>query len=70
MNNSRIIASLLIRDNRLVKGKNFENHIDSGDPVATCVAYDNQGIDEILMIDLDSYNNLKEPNYEIINRLL
>jgi cyclase len=57
----RIISSLLIRDKRLVKGINFENHIDSGDPVTTCVAYDSQGIDEILMIDLDSYNNLKEP---------
>jgi cyclase len=65
----RIISSLLIRDNRLVKGKKFKNHIDSGDPVTTCVAYDSQGIDEILMIDLDSYNNLKEPNYEIIEKI-
>ncbi len=62
----RIIPSLLLKDKRLVKGKNFLNFIDSGDPVKTCVAHDSQFCDEISIIDLDAHLLNKEPNFEIL----
>lgn len=64
--NIRIIPSLLLKKKRLVKGKNFKNFIDSGDPVKTCVAHDSQFCDEISIIDLDAYQMGIEPDYEIL----
>ena len=62
----RIIPSLLLKNKRLVKGKNFLNFIDSGDPVKTCVAHDSQLCDEISIIDLDAHHYNKVPNFEIL----
>ena len=64
--NIRIIPSLLLKKKRLVKGKNFKNFIDSGDPVKTCVAHDSQFCDELSIIDLDAYQMDIEPDYEIL----
>ena len=55
----RIIPSLIIKNGRLVKGKEFKNHIDVGDPITTSKAFDAQGADEIFIIDLASYKNPK-----------
>ncbi len=70
MNNFRIIPSLLLKGKRLVKGKKFKNHIDSGDPVKTCVAYDSQLADEIFLVDLEAFEKKKEPNYKILNEII
>ncbi len=64
--NIRIIPSLLLKNKRLVKGKVFENFIDAGDPVKTCVAHDSQFCDEISIIDIDAYKRKIEPNVEIL----
>lgn len=48
----RIIASLLLRNGRLVKGRAFQNHRDAGHPVTTIRALCAQGIDEILLLNI------------------
>ena len=50
---NRIIPSLLLKDNRLVKGKNFKNYLDAGDPIKTIKAYCDQGADEIILSIID-----------------
>ncbi len=70
MKNFRIIPSLLIKDKRLVKGKNFKNHVDSGDPVKTCVAYDSQLADEIILIDLGAFEKKIKPDFEILDKVV
>ena len=50
---NRIIPSLLLKNFRLVKGKNFKNYIDAGDPVKTIKAYCDQGADEIILSIID-----------------
>ena len=51
MSSIRIIPSLLYKNGRLVKGKKFDKHIDCGDPVKTCLAFEGQIADEISIID-------------------
>ena len=55
----RIIPCLDIREGRVVKGINFENIIDAGDPVETSKRYNAEGADELCFLDIDaSYENL------------
>ena len=66
----RIIPSLLLSQNKLVKGVNFKNHINAGSPASTVVALDSQGADEISLIDIDSYISSKsKPNLEILKKI-
>ena len=50
----RIISCLDIKDGRTVKGVNFENIKDAGDPVELAVAYAQQGVDELVFLDITS----------------
>ena len=65
----RIIPSLLLKNKRLVKGVNFKNHLDAGDPLKTCVAHQSQFADEIILIDLDAYEKNISPNYNTIKKI-
>ena len=54
----RIIPCLDVRDGRVVKGVNFVNLVDAGDPVEQAKAYENQGADELVFLDItDSSDN-------------
>ncbi len=48
----RIIPCLDVKDGRVVKGTSFVNLRDAGDPVETAVAYDKQGADELVFLDI------------------
>lgn len=48
----RIIPCLDVNDGRVVKGVNFVNLIDAGDPVAIAEAYDKAGADELVFLDI------------------
>ena len=48
----RIIPCLDVNDGRVVKGVNFVNLIDAGDPVAIAEAYDKAGADELVFLDM------------------
>ena len=50
----RIIPCLDIRDGRVVKGVQFENIRDAGDPVEAARAYDAQGADELMLLDINA----------------
>jgi len=56
----RIIPCLDVKDGRVVKGINFVNLQDAGDPVEQAVIYDEQGADELVFLDITaSYENRK-----------
>ena len=49
----RIIPSLLLSNKKLVKGICFKNHKTAGSPITTTMAFENQGADEISIIDIE-----------------
>ena len=61
---TRIIPCLDVHDGRVVKGVNFINLVDAGDPVEQARVYDEQGADEICFLDITesvSYTHLTLP---------
>ncbi len=66
----RIIPSLLIKNNRVVKGVKFSNHKDAGDPITTCLALESQLADEICIIDLDAYEQKRSPNIDYLKNIV
>ena len=69
MNYKRIIPSLLISNGKLVKGTKFQNFKNAGSPVTTVAALDSQKADEILIVDIDSYNKKKDPDFKILEKI-
>ena len=49
----RIIPCLDVNNGRVVKGVNFVNLQDAGDPVAVAKAYDEAGADEVVFLDME-----------------
>lgn len=49
----RVIPCLDVRDGRVVKGVSFENIRDAGDPVECAMRYEEEGADEIVILDID-----------------
>ena len=62
----RLIPTLLLRGNRMVKGVNFDNYRDTGDPVSTARIYNAQYVDELVIIDIDATNEERSFNKEVI----
>ena len=50
----RIIPCLDVRGGRVVKGVNFQDIVDAGDPAEAAKRYDAEGADEICMLDIDA----------------
>ncbi len=65
----RIIPTLLLRKNRMVKGVNFENYRDTGDPVSASKIYNSQFVDELIFIDIDATNENRDPDYDILKEV-
>jgi cyclase len=65
----RIIPSLLIHDNGLVKTVNFKNPKYVGDPINAVKIFNEKGVDELAVFDIDASVFGKEPNYSLIERL-
>lgn len=65
----RIIPSLLIHDNGLVKTVNFKNPKYVGDPINTVKIFNEKAVDELVVFDIDATVLGKEPNYSLIERL-
>jgi len=64
----RIIPCLDIDKGRVVKGVNFVDLIDAGDPVETAKAYDKIGADEIVFLDITASSENRKTCYDIISR--
>lgn len=65
----RIIPCLDIRDGRTVKGINFENIRDAGDPVELGAFYAHQGADELVFLDITATNEKRKTLSELVNRI-
>ncbi len=64
----RIIPCLDVKDGRVVKGVNFVNLVDAGDPVAAACAYDAQGADELVFLDITASSDRRDPMVEVVRR--
>ncbi len=65
----RIIPCLDINDGRVVKGVNFVNLIDAGDPVEIAAAYDKAGADEIVFLDITASSDNRATKIELVRRV-
>lgn len=68
MLNKRIIPCLDINKGRVVKGVNFVNLIDAGDPVEVAKAYNAMRADEIVFLDITASHEGRETIYDVIAR--
>lgn len=64
----RIIPCLDVTDGRVVKGVNFVDLIDAGDPVEAAIAYDRQGADELVFLDITATSDNRSSMYDVIRR--
>ncbi|WP_029294748.1 AglZ/HisF2 family acetamidino modification protein [Chryseobacterium hispalense] len=65
----RIIPSLLIQDNGLVKTVNFKNPKYVGDPINAVRIFNEKEVDELAIFDIDATIKGLEPNYSLIERI-
>ncbi|HRG37344.1 MAG TPA: imidazole glycerol phosphate synthase subunit HisF [Bacteroidia bacterium] len=65
----RIIPCLDIKDGRTVKGINFENIRDAGDPVELAINYTKQGADELVFLDISATNEKRKTLSQLVTRI-
>ena len=65
---SRIIPCLDVNNGRVVKGTNFINLRDAGDPVEVAKIYDEQGADEVCFLDITASHENRDTIYDIVRR--
>jgi cyclase len=64
----RIIPCLDVADGRVVKGVNFVNLVDAGDPVEAAAAYDAAGADELCFLDIHATHENRGTMYDLVTR--
>jgi cyclase len=64
----RIIPCLDVKDGRVVKGTNFVNLRDAGDPVENAKVYDRQGADELTFLDITASHERRPIILEVVRR--
>lgn len=64
----RIIPCLDVKDGRVVKGVNFVNLRDAGDPVEQATAYGEQGADEVTFLDIGATHENRDTMYDVVSR--
>jgi len=64
----RVIACLDVHDGRVVKGVNFRDLRDAGDPVELAAAYDAGGIDELVFLDITASSDRRDTMYDVVRR--
>ena len=65
----RIIPCLDIKDGRVVKGVNFVDLRDAGDPVEQARLYDEQGADELVFLDISATHEGRQTTLELVSRV-
>ena len=65
----RIIPCLDVDKGRVVKGVNFVNIKDAGDPVEIAKRYDDQGADELTMLDITASSESRETTYKTVESI-
>ena len=64
----RVIPCLDVKDGRVVKGVNFVNLPDAGDPVAASIAYDEAGADELTFLDITASHENRGIMLDVVRR--
>ncbi|MDO5721071.1 MAG: imidazole glycerol phosphate synthase subunit HisF [Actinomycetaceae bacterium] len=64
----RVIACLDVADGRVVKGVNFTNLRDAGDPVELARVYDTEGVDELTFLDISASHEGRGTTLEMVSR--
>ena len=64
----RVIPCLDVKDGRVVKGVNFVNLRDAGDPVEAAIAYDAAGADELTFLDITASHENRDTIYDVVTR--
>ena len=65
----RIIPCLDVNNGRVVKGVNFVNLRDAGDPVAVAAAYDKAGADEVVFLDITASSDARNTVVDMVRRV-
>lgn len=65
----RIIPCLDVRDGRVVKGTNFVNLKDAGDPIEVAALYDKAGADELVFLDITASSDAREIQVEMVRKV-
>ena len=63
----RIIPCLDVNNGRVVKGVNFVNLIDAGDPVECAAVYDKAGADELVFLDITASSDARDTVVDMVN---
>jgi cyclase len=64
----RVIPCLDVKDGRVVKGVNFVNLRDAGDPVEAAIAYDAAGADELTFLDITASHENRDTIFDVVQR--
>ncbi|MFD9865385.1 imidazole glycerol phosphate synthase subunit HisF [Streptomyces alboflavus] len=64
----RVIPCLDVDKGRVVKGVNFQNLRDAGDPVEMAKVYDAEGADELTFLDITASSGDRETTYDVVRR--
>lgn len=64
----RIIPCLDVKDGRVVKGVNFVDLVDAGDPVEQARFYDREGADELCFLDITASAENRDTLYDVVRR--
>ncbi|MEP4770273.1 MAG: imidazole glycerol phosphate synthase subunit HisF [Roseibium sp.] len=65
---ARVIPCLDVKDGRVVKGVNFVDLVDAGDPVEAAKAYDAAGADELCFLDITASHEGRDTIYDVVRR--
>ena len=65
----RIIPCLDVKDGRVVKGVNFVDLVDAGDPVAQAQVYDREGADELVFLDITATHEARDIVIDMVRRV-
>ena len=69
MHTKRIIPCLDVNNGRVVKGVNFVNLVDAGDPVEIAAAYDKAGADEVVFLDITASSDNRATKVDMVRRV-
>ncbi|MEC7233934.1 MAG: HisA/HisF-related TIM barrel protein, partial [Pseudomonadota bacterium] len=64
----RVIPCLDVHDGRVVKGVNFIDLVDAGDPVEAARAYDAAGADELCFLDISASHENRDTLIDVVRR--
>ncbi|MFB2553018.1 imidazole glycerol phosphate synthase subunit HisF [Ensifer soli] len=65
---ARVIPCLDVKDGRVVKGVNFVDLVDAGDPVEAAKAYDAAGADELCFLDITASSDNRDTIFDVVAR--